>query len=193
MRPGALLQLLLEACLWFQLQKMVKCIVPSCHKKSDIERDVSFFPLPAIKRKNKALFQPSRKRNWLSCKDLSKTDLSQVRICSRHFINGRPANIQDSLNPDWLPTQNLTLESSSSNTDSTMQQRQARYMRRKTREAKLHIDSDEPSVSDSGRDVMDDDSPVYTAPCSYLDQDPLSRIRIQNLAHSNTYSNWNMN
>ena len=87
MRPGALLQLLLEACLWFQLQKMVKCIVPSCHKKSDIERDVSFFPLPAIKRKNKALFQPSRKRNWLSCKDLSKTDLSQVGTSLNEIFN----------------------------------------------------------------------------------------------------------
>ena len=33
--------------------------------------------------------------------------MANDRICSRHFINGKPAPLQDESNLDWLPTQNL--------------------------------------------------------------------------------------
>ena len=33
--------------------------------------------------------------------------MANDRICSTHFINGKPAPLEDESNPDWLPTQNL--------------------------------------------------------------------------------------
>ncbi len=50
-------------------------------------------------------YELSRKRetSYLAAipKDLSQIDLSQVRICSRHFIAGKPASFYDTLNPDY--------------------------------------------------------------------------------------------
>ena len=33
--------------------------------------------------------------------------LEDNRICSRHFISGKPAYLYDEANPDWLPTLHL--------------------------------------------------------------------------------------
>ena len=33
--------------------------------------------------------------------------LENDRICSRHFISGKPAYLYDEANPDWLPTLHL--------------------------------------------------------------------------------------
>ena len=33
--------------------------------------------------------------------------LSNDRICSRHFIFGKPAELENETNPDWLPSLNL--------------------------------------------------------------------------------------
>ena len=93
--------------------KMVICIVPGCSKRSDRYNDVSFFRLPAIrteKGKKELLLSRKRRAGYLAAisKDLSKYgDLSHVRICSRHFISGKPAYFFDHLNPDWLPTLNI--------------------------------------------------------------------------------------
>ena len=33
--------------------------------------------------------------------------LENDRVCSRHFITGKPATLEDDMHPDWLPTQHL--------------------------------------------------------------------------------------
>ena len=38
---------------------------------------------------------------------MTESKLKNERICSKHFVSGRPADLFDELNPDWLPTQNL--------------------------------------------------------------------------------------
>ena len=39
--------------------------------------------------------------------DLTEKILRNNRICSQYFIAGKPANLFDETNPDWLPTQTL--------------------------------------------------------------------------------------
>ena len=39
--------------------------------------------------------------------DLTEKIMANNWICSRHFINGKPAPLEHESNPDWLPTQNL--------------------------------------------------------------------------------------
>lgn len=178
---------------------------------------MSFFRLPYIRRKGgKKDYELSRKREtgYLAAipKDLSKKDLSQVRICSRHFLTGKPASYHDTLNPDWLPTQYLT--SSTKNSGITMLQRQARYYRQKARESKEciaiseQIDNKEPSVqlsngaldnptpvTDNSSSVIDNSSPVAVATtdmegtndaCTQTDGISIDEVRCElNVAYEN--------
>ena len=38
--------------------------------------------------------------------DLTEKILSNDRICSRHFLSGKPASLLEESSPDWLPTLN---------------------------------------------------------------------------------------
>lgn len=70
--------------------------MPGCCRRSDRgEKGVTFFRIPSIRSRSEEEHELSKKRQagYLAAikKDLSTYDLSQVRICSRHFISGRPA------------------------------------------------------------------------------------------------------
>lgn len=39
--------------------------------------------------------------------DLTDSKIKYQRICSRHFITGKPAPLEDETNPDWVPSQNM--------------------------------------------------------------------------------------
>lgn len=77
---------------------------------------VGFFNIPAILSlgcdKTK---EYSRKRRQLWFKRINKTlvnlDAKYLKVCSKHFITGRPANLFDVTNPDWAPTLHLGYDS----------------------------------------------------------------------------------
>jgi hypothetical protein len=53
----------------------------------------------------------TRQQAWLSAlhvNDVPDTDLKNMRVCSDHFFSGKSADLQDSLNPDWIPTVNMS-------------------------------------------------------------------------------------
>ncbi len=79
---------------------------------------------------------------------LTDNIMKNNRICSRHFISGKPADLLDDTNPDWLPTQNLG--HSKSRLSSTAIER---WNRRNTKQAHKD-DSLQKGTSDS---VMDKD------------------------------------
>ena len=92
---------------------MVLCVVVGCSKRSGRDKDVSFYRLPKItastgsrvlelSKKHRAGYIAAISRGYLTEKILAND-----RICSRHFINGKPACLEDETNPDWLPTLNL--------------------------------------------------------------------------------------
>ena len=92
---------------------MVICVVLGCSKRSGRDKDVSFYRLhKIIVRKGQRIEQLSRRcregfMSAISRADLTEKILNNNRICSRHFLSGKPASLEDELNPDWLPTQNL--------------------------------------------------------------------------------------
>ena len=92
---------------------MVHCLVIGCTKRSGRDKDVSFYRVPkVIHNKGSRLTQLSRRRREgfiaaLSRADLSERVIDNNRVCSRHFLSARPAELEDDLNPDWLPTQHL--------------------------------------------------------------------------------------
>lgn len=92
---------------------MVFCIVVGCSKRSGRDKDVSFYRIPVIRRgrsQRELELSKARRDGFLAAisrKDLTESILENERICSRHFTSGKPADLFDELNPDWLPTQNL--------------------------------------------------------------------------------------
>ena len=72
-----------------------------------------FFRIPAvIKHKGPQDLELSKKRRnsflaVISRKNITESVLSNDRICSRHFLSGKPADLYDINNPDWLPTLHL--------------------------------------------------------------------------------------
>lgn len=92
---------------------MVICIVVGCSKRSDRDKDVSFFRIPSVRygRSSEELELSKKRREGflaaISRADLTESKLENGRICSRHFVSGKPADHFDHLNPDWLPTLNL--------------------------------------------------------------------------------------
>ena len=91
---------------------MIICLIVGCSKCSGRDKDVSFYRIPKITMNNPRIEELSRRRREgfiaaISRSDLTDSILESNRICSRHFITGKPAELEDELHPDWLPTQNL--------------------------------------------------------------------------------------
>ena len=52
-----------------------------------------------------------RRMRWISAisrGDLTELKLKNERVCSPHFVSGKPAQLWDKFNIDWVPTLNLT-------------------------------------------------------------------------------------
>ncbi|XP_074624500.1 uncharacterized protein LOC141882444 isoform X2 [Acropora palmata] len=89
------------------------CAVYGCSNRSNRGKDRSYFRLPAIiTRPNdeKQALSKARRATWLARirrADLSSNPSNFVRVCSDHFISGKPSSIYGKDNPDWAPSQKL--------------------------------------------------------------------------------------
>lgn len=121
---------------------MVLCVVLGCSKRSGRDRDVSFFRIPKVihnKGKEVQLLSKRRRDGFLAAVSrvgLTEKILNNDRICSRHFVLGKPADLLDDTNPDWLPSLNLGHSKSRHSTNAT-----GRWERRKARQ--IQADSQE--------------------------------------------------
>ena len=92
---------------------MVVCLVSGCSKHSGCDKDVSFYRVPKVTYKKKPRLTELIKRRRqgflaaISRNELTESAIYNNRVCLRHFISGKPAELEDELNPDWLPTQHL--------------------------------------------------------------------------------------
>ena len=83
---------------------MVFCIIGDCGKKVDGIKSDSFLYLQLSRTKVKRL-----KSFAIDCADLkAKNILKTKRVCSRHFVSGKPVAGWDRFNVDWVPTLNVT-------------------------------------------------------------------------------------
>ncbi|XP_056637412.1 uncharacterized protein LOC130445669 isoform X1 [Diorhabda sublineata] len=89
------------------------CCVINCSSNSKRDK-VKFFRIPKIlsfkHRTDLNELSAVRKRRWLDAinrEDFTEDRLKNARICSKHFITGKPASLEDSLNLDWVPSVNM--------------------------------------------------------------------------------------
>ena len=74
-------------------------------------------------------------------KDIKTSSYAYVRVCSDHFLSGKPSPLYDTTNPDWVPSLKLGHNNCSSADTSRHDRASARAVkRRKVQEA---VDDDE--------------------------------------------------
>ncbi|XP_068166667.1 THAP domain-containing protein 1-like [Antennarius striatus] len=83
------------------------CAVFGCTNRSTRDRK-SYYVLPSVITnqgdQTKELSE-KRRRQWIAnLRRTSFTPSRHTRICSDHFISGKPAPLYDTTNPDWAPT-----------------------------------------------------------------------------------------
>ena len=96
------------------VDNMVMCVVIGCSKRSGRDKDVSFYRIPkVISHRGKQEYEMTKRRRAGYLAAISREGLRGTRIlendriCSRHFISGKPAYLYDDANPDWLPSLHL--------------------------------------------------------------------------------------
>ena len=89
------------------------CAMCGCSNRADVNKDKSFYRLPSIQchqgEKTRELSE-KRQREWLTAigrQDIKKENYPYVRVCSDHFINGKPSLLYDCTSPDWVPSLKL--------------------------------------------------------------------------------------
>ncbi len=136
---------------------MVLCVVFGCSKRSGRDKDISFYRIPKIiKTKGEKGEQLSRKRRLGFLSAIGRADLTEKilindRICSRHFVSGKPANLLDTMNPDWLPT--LNMGNSKERSENEAQAAKVRWERAKQREVQRNLVENVASSSDSSAEI----------------------------------------
>ncbi|KAK5638749.1 hypothetical protein RI129_013044 [Pyrocoelia pectoralis] len=94
------------------------CMVVNCGRTSIRDGPFSsFFRIPSKFNNNHKIdnLRSERRKKWIAAlkrSDLTELKLKYGRVCSKHFIAGKPAQLSDTENPDWVPSQNLGYTSS---------------------------------------------------------------------------------
>ena len=146
------------------INSIVMCVVKSCSKRSGRDKDVSFYRIPKViyEKGPQNLLELSKRHRAGYLAAISRVGMTEKilcndTICSRHFNSGKPADLEDETNRDWLPSLNLGYTKFSDSHGQT-----ERYGRRKTTE----------TAKENGRDIASVSNRSYAQTSSSLsDQD----------------------
>ena len=98
---------------------MVQCVVVGCNNRSERDKDVSYYKIPSViththderdrelSTKRRDGFLAAISREDLTVEVLESDSKTDYRVCSRHFLSGKPAKLYEVTSPDWLPSINL--------------------------------------------------------------------------------------
>ena len=143
---------------------MVLCAMVDCGRKTGKGKAVATFRIPAIithQGNETEELTRERRMRWISAisrDDLTEQKLQNERVCSRHFVSGKPAQSWDKFNIDWVPTLNLG-HTKNTNTIENMEASAARAERAKRRRQSA-IEQQEQEVAEKRRALHDTGKPV---------------------------------
>jgi len=89
------------------------CAIVGCSNRADRDKTKSFYRLPSIiSHQGEKTYELSKERRavWLARikrEDLQPENYPYTRVCSDHFVCGKPAPLYDKQNQDWDPSQHL--------------------------------------------------------------------------------------
>ncbi|KAK2904970.1 hypothetical protein Q8A67_006769 [Cirrhinus molitorella] len=118
---------------------VINCAVRGCRNRLVNGSKLSFFRVPRVRTREgeetRALCE-RRRATWLA--RLNRTTVSDGRrVCSDHFIQGKPSYLHDETNPDWAPSLKLEVFK-----DPHSQSKLRRYQRAKKRRALKNVGND---------------------------------------------------
>ena len=92
--------------------EMVFCCVVGCSNRSEKCREKSFYRIPAaVSHHDKETHElPSKRRTaWFNGIKRADSDTTATfyRVCSDHFVNGKPSKLFESNHQDWTPSVNM--------------------------------------------------------------------------------------
>ncbi|XP_055539430.1 uncharacterized protein LOC129726579 [Wyeomyia smithii] len=93
------------------VKMVLNCFVPGCRSYgSDVQVKFFTFPTPRtnVKEETQKLMM-QRRTKWITACLLDRNPKPYHRICSRHFVSGKPATLKDACNADWVPNLYLPL------------------------------------------------------------------------------------
>lgn len=161
------------------------CVVLGCSKRSGRDKDVSFYRIPkVINNKGYRILELTKKRRAgylaaISRGDVTEKILSNDRICSRHFVSGKPADLEDETNPDWLPSLNL---GHSKVSDKQVKVAEDRWARKKAREdARATTDAVQGLLALCGPNEEDSDEDASTQTKDATTQTDLSSAMVNSV------------
>ena len=133
------------------------CAVIGCAKRADRDKGTSFYRLPSIithQGEQTRQLSERRRREWLSAirrQDIKPENYEHTRVCSDHFISGKPSSLYQTTHPDWVPSRCL----GHNEKKEALGERHARAAERAAKRRCAEVDDDSVSVSDveSGTDV----------------------------------------
>jgi hypothetical protein len=156
------------------------CDVKGCSNRADKDKNKSFYRLPAIiKHQGSETESLSSRRQieWLAAinrSDIKDSNYQHARVCSDHFISGKPSLLYDSTSPDWVPSLKLgysryTENCGPSTSSGASLARYSRAQGRASKKQRLNEDCDvEVNVLDEV-DMGPIDKEVQTGNASYED------------------------
>ncbi|KAL5013813.1 hypothetical protein ScPMuIL_008083 [Solemya velum] len=142
------------------------CAIFRCSSRGDRDKK-SFYRLPAvITRQGEKTMELSKKRRekWLTriSRDIKASNLAYTRVCSDHFISGKPCSIQYADNPDWAPSLKLGHDKVSESLTARDSSRYRRLVGRveqvKHIDAASALDSLQGAAHEDGGTVTEDDT-----------------------------------
>ncbi|KAJ8977272.1 hypothetical protein NQ317_003974 [Molorchus minor] len=101
-----------------------------------------------------------RRKAWinrLKRADLTESKIKNGRICSKHFISGKPSKLEDRTNPDWIPSLHMGYESSILNPTISKERCDRLNKRKKLREEREQANLELQSSSETSADNRDND------------------------------------
>ncbi|XP_049525938.1 uncharacterized protein LOC119457361 [Dermacentor silvarum] len=117
---------------------MVNCAVFGCNNESRRKTDsgentkkLSFFSVPNVVRwqcSQTLEISTKRRAEWfrrLYRGDIN-TDATHYKVCSEHFVSGRPSYLMDLTNPDWAPSLHLGYDTKSTTRSEERHQRRCK-------------------------------------------------------------------
>ncbi|KAL3856493.1 hypothetical protein ACJMK2_011244 [Sinanodonta woodiana] len=86
------------------------CWVKDCTNRADDSVKRSFYTIPVVRKfegEQTNTLSDERRRTWLANINRKELPSKHSKICSDHFIQGKPADLYNRSHPDWAPTLKL--------------------------------------------------------------------------------------
>ncbi|VEN60951.1 unnamed protein product [Callosobruchus maculatus] len=159
------------------------CCVVNCSSRGNRDM-VNFYRIPSVLnlslKKDLNELSKRRREKWLQAikrEDLTEVKLKYARVCSKHFVSGKPADLRDELNIDWVPTLLL----GHGNEEKVLKRLKLASDRTKRVDKRRRLDAHEELQENLIAEVSDDVCGTGNPSCSKNDKSCQTRITTEDM------------